>query len=507
VGGVEPPAPGRRLGGRYRIDAPLARGGMATVWRAHDELLGRAVACKTLHPELAHDEALRVRFRQEAVAAAGIEHPNVVSVYDTGEDDGTAFIVMELVEGESLRQRLDRVGALDPATAGAIAGQVAIALAHAHAQGVVHRDVKPANVLLARDGMVKVTDFGIAKATGGADLTRTGMVVGTARYLSPEQVQGLPTDARTDVYALGLVLYEMLAGRPAYSGDTEFATALARLAAPPTDLTRVRPEVPAPLAAVVAAALQPEAAHRIPDAATFAELLRRAAAGVAPPVAPPAPGPVGSPAGPPTGGAPGARRTASDRGSGSAPARSRRGPGRVLRVVAFLVLLAALGVAAGMVTARIVGDDGSVRVDGAAGASEIVEVRDFDPGGDGAENPATAARAADGDPATAWSSETYATRDLGGIKPGVGLVVTLRDPARVSEVALDGAAGADVEIRIADDAPATLAGWGPVRGRGTDLAAEARIGIDPTVTGRFVLVWFTRTPASGRIDVREVRVT
>lgn len=504
MGGVEPPAPGRRLGGRYRIDAPLARGGMATVWRAHDELLGRAVACKTLLPELTHDEALRSRFRQEAVAAAGIEHPNVVSVYDTGEDDGTAFIVMELVEGESLRERLDRVGALDPAAAGAIAGQVAIALAHAHAQGVVHRDVKPANVLLGRDGAVKVTDFGIAKATGSADLTRTGTVVGTARYLSPEQVQGLPTDARTDVYALGLVLYEMLAGRPAYAGDTEFATAVARLAAPPADLTRVRPEVPAPLAAVVAAALQPDAAHRIPDAATFAELLRRAAAGVAPPPAPP--GPVGPPPGSPPASPPGSPPRGAAGRRPAAPVRGRRGPGRVVRVVAFLVFLAVLGVAAGLVTARIVGDDGPGPVDGAAGAPAIVEVRDYDPDGDGAENPAAVDRAVDGDPATAWSSETYATRDLGGIKAGVGLVVTLRDPTPVSEVALDGAAGTDVEIRVADTAPATLSGWGPVRGRGTDLAADARIGVDPAATGRVVLVWFTRTSPSGRIDVREVRV-
>src|SRR5512139_805329 len=157
------PAPGLLLAGRYRLDERIARGGMATVWLGRDDLLGRRVAVKTLHPELAHDDALRGRFRQEAVAAAALSHPNIVATYDTGEDDGTAFIVMELVEGESLRQLLDRRRVLDPPEATAIAHQVAAALDHAHKQGVVHRDIKPANVLVPRDGPVKVTDFGIAK--------------------------------------------------------------------------------------------------------------------------------------------------------------------------------------------------------------------------------------------------------------------------------------------------------------------------------------------------------
>ncbi|MBM3660552.1 MAG: serine/threonine protein kinase, partial [Actinobacteria bacterium] len=272
---MSPPAPGHLLAGRYRLDDRIARGGMATVWLGRDDLLGRRVAVKTLHPELSHDAALRSRFRQEAVAAAALSHPNIVATYDTGEDDETAFIVMELVEGESLRQLLDRVRVLDPPQATAIAHQVAMALDHAHKQGVIHRDIKPANVLVPREGAVKVADFGIAKAAGGDDHTRTGTVVGTARYLSPEQVQGLPADARTDVYALGLVLYEMLAGRPAFSGDTEMATALARLTGPPPSLAATRPGIPPALAGVVEAALQPEAAHRIPTAADFDQALHR----------------------------------------------------------------------------------------------------------------------------------------------------------------------------------------------------------------------------------------
>jgi serine/threonine protein kinase len=241
---VTQPTPGRVLAGRYRLEQRIARGGMATVWLSHDELLGRRVAVKTLHPDLAVDEKLRGRFRQEAIAAAALSHPNIVATYDTGEDDGSAFIVMELVEGPSLRQVIDKSGSLDPGPAVEIARQVAAALEHAHRNGIVHRDIKPANVLVPREGLVKVTDFGIAKATGSADLTRTGMVVGTARYLSPEQVQGLPTDARTDVYALGLVLYEMLTGRPAYQGDSEMATAVARLTGPPPPIPTIRPNVP-----------------------------------------------------------------------------------------------------------------------------------------------------------------------------------------------------------------------------------------------------------------------
>ncbi len=312
------PAPGRLLTGRYRLDQLIARGGMATVWLSRDELLGRRVAVKTLHPELAHDDALRGRFRQEAVAAAGLSHPNIVATYDTGEDDGIAFIVMELVEGESLRQLLDRRRVLDPPEACSIAHQVAAALDHAHRMGIVHRDIKPANVLVPREGAVKVTDFGIAKAAGGGDFTRTGTVVGTARYLSPEQVQGQTADARTDVYALGLVLYEMLAGRPAYSGDTEMATAIARLTGPPPPLELTRPGIPPAIAGVVEQALQPDPAHRIPSAAAFDQALHRAVGGLAPT---PRTGPLPTPAPAPTA----ARPPSTGSGTGT---RAREPPGR-----------------------------------------------------------------------------------------------------------------------------------------------------------------------------------
>ncbi|HEX4863177.1 MAG TPA: protein kinase, partial [Acidimicrobiales bacterium] len=227
--------PGRILGGRYRLVAPIARGGMAEVWEGHDEVLSRPVAVKVLQAHLASDGVFLERFRREAVTAARLAHPCVVSMYDTGVDDGTAYIVMELVRGDTLRKLLSDHGPLDVGLSVTITRQIADALADAHQAGLVHRDIKPANVLLLDDGWggvrVKVTDFGIAKASEGlgADLTRTGTVLGTPKYLSPEQIRGEEPDARADLYSLGVVLFEMLAGEPPYSGSTDMATALAHL--------------------------------------------------------------------------------------------------------------------------------------------------------------------------------------------------------------------------------------------------------------------------------------
>lgn len=266
-------APGRVLGGRYRLDHKLARGGMATVWVAEDPLLSRNVAVKLLHPELAIDEGLRARFRNEAIAAARLTHPGIVATYDTGDDDGVAYIVMELVDGFNLRHILDRNGRLAVGDAVSIGSQVAEALDHAHRHGLVHRDVKPANVLVQPDGRVKVTDFGIAKATGTDDLTRTGTVIGTARYLAPEQVNGEPVDARADVYALGLVLYEMLTGRPPFGGDTDVATAVARLTSTPDPIRSIRPEVPRPVEDVVARSLARDPEYRYASARDLRDAL------------------------------------------------------------------------------------------------------------------------------------------------------------------------------------------------------------------------------------------
>ena len=247
----------RVLGGRYRLVRHLARGGMAEVYVAEDELLNRTVAVKVLFPELAQDEAFVERFRREARAAASLNHHNIVSVYDFGEDEGSWFIVMEYVEGRNLRDIIRSEGQLEPAHAAEVGAEVAAALAAAHAQGIIHRDVKPANVLIAADaGTVKVADFGIARAAGARQgLTMPGTVLGTATYLSPEQAQGAEVDFRTDVYSLGMVVYEMLAGKPPFTGDSPVAVAYQQLSQTAPPPSTHNPDVPPALDAIVMRAM------------------------------------------------------------------------------------------------------------------------------------------------------------------------------------------------------------------------------------------------------------
>ncbi|MGH9032742.1 MAG: Stk1 family PASTA domain-containing Ser/Thr kinase [Acidimicrobiia bacterium] len=243
---------------RYEIQRGIARGGMAQVYLARDQLLDRPVAIKALFPEFARDPSFVERFRREAQAAANLNHPNIVGIYDWGQERGTYFIVMEYVEGRSLRDLIRAQGALPPAQVAEIGAEIAGALAFAHRAGVVHRDVKPGNVLMTAAGRVKVTDFGIARATQGnvgEALTQTGAVMGTATYFSPEQAQGLPVDGRSDVYSLGVVLFEMLTGEPPFSGDTPVVVAykhVREVAPRPSDRAL---DVPPDLDQIVAAAM------------------------------------------------------------------------------------------------------------------------------------------------------------------------------------------------------------------------------------------------------------
>jgi eukaryotic-like serine/threonine-protein kinase len=246
---------GRVFSNRYEIQRELAQGGMAEVYLAHDQLLNRPVALKALFPEYAREPSFVERFRREAQAAANLNHPNIVAIYDWGQEDGTYFIVMEYVEGRSLRDLIRSEAPIDSNQAAEITAEIASALAFAHRNGVVHRDVKPGNVLLTRTGTVKVTDFGIARAGTSDGLTQTGSVMGTATYFSPEQAQGLPVDGRSDVYALGVVLYEMVTGVAPFTADSPVSVAYKHVRETAVLPTERNPEVPPDLEIIIVTAL------------------------------------------------------------------------------------------------------------------------------------------------------------------------------------------------------------------------------------------------------------
>jgi serine/threonine-protein kinase len=258
---------GKVFSNRYEIQRQLAQGGMAEVYLAHDQLLNRPVALKALFPEYAREPSFVERFRREAQAAANLNHPNIVAIYDWGQEDGTYFIVMEYVEGRSLRDLIRSEAPLDPNQAAEISAEIASALGFAHRNGVVHRDVKPGNVLLTRSGTVKVTDFGIARAGTSDGLTQTGSVMGTATYFSPEQAQGLPVDGRSDVYALGVVLYEMLTGVAPFTADSPVSVAYKHVREDPVPPSERNPEIPGDLEVIVATALakDPEQRYQTAD--------------------------------------------------------------------------------------------------------------------------------------------------------------------------------------------------------------------------------------------------
>jgi len=271
----------RVLNDRYEVEATLGEGGMARVFRGTDRVLGRTVAIKVLAGKYAGDDSFVARFRREAQAAAGLNHPNIVGVYDTGDHGDMHYIVMEYVEGDTLADVLRRDGPMNPDRASVVAGEVATALQAAHDTGLVHRDVKPGNVMIDDENRVKVMDFGIARAAADDTLTQTGVVLGTASYLSPEQAQGLPVDARSDIYSLGCVLYEMLTGRPPFVGDTPVSIAYKHVNEEPRPPSELNPSVPAHLDAAVRRSLAKDPHDRFPSADAFRAALAGGQAGTA----------------------------------------------------------------------------------------------------------------------------------------------------------------------------------------------------------------------------------
>lgn len=574
-----------RLGNRYELKAPLAAGGMAQVWSATDLDLDREVAAKILHPHLATDSAFVERFRREAVAAAGLSHESIVSIYDTVSSGSTEAIVMELIDGRTLRAMIDEAGALPAADVIHYGVRIASALDAAHRAGIVHRDIKPANIMVCPDRRVLVTDFGIAKAGTDADLTTTGTLLGTAKYLSPEQVSGEPIDPRSDLYSLGVVLFEALTGTVPFRANTDAATALARLHQNPPRVRELRANVPGPLEAIVDRLMARDVRDRFPRAIDVAEALARVDPSAPPgpvsdPVALDGPGtarlrppepPPGTHTGPPTGNpapysAPGANRgeppavgaaayvpradvtppadtgsTASrppdppptatqgppladpslellgvERPLGAAPdpvgaervKRSRRsrvlGLGLVVLVVAGLV--GAVGAFGGL------GDDAVVNpFDESSPGLAIAGVTSFDPqttDDPKEENEEQTPLAIDGDIETAWRTEIYRRRQLGGLKDGVGLLLTIEKPLPLNQIELvTNTTGWEADIYVGTEfSDVDLASWG--QPAAVVQAGSNRVVRDlGRVEGDVILIWITDTGESDgrfRFELAEV---
>ena len=467
------------IDGRYRVISRLGSGGMADVYLAQDQLLGREVAVKVLHHHFAEDHEFVERFRREASSAAALSHPNIVGIFDRGEWNGTYYIAMEYVAGRSLKAIVREQGPLAPAAAIDIVVQILRAARFAHRRGVIHRDLKPHNVILDEEGRARVTDFGIARALEAPERTESGTILGTGSYVAPEQAQGERVGQPADVYSLGIVLYELLAGEPPFRGSSFVETAVRHVNEAPPDVRERRPDVPPALAALVGRCLQKSPAVRPTAAEVAAELgaFVRTPAASAP--VEPAPEPEDE------------RTLVISRRP--AAARRRRWP--LVLLAAALVAAAALGAAA------LLRDDGDA---GAAGTLVRVQaVATYDPLGDGTENDGEIAFATDGDATTFWSTEGY--DDFAATKEGVGLVLDAGAASLRTLTERTSLPGWTAEIRTADD-PA-----GPferVVGEAQQTDAETTWQLGGEGTGPYLAIWITElAPEDGRDHARVDEVT
>jgi serine/threonine protein kinase len=463
---------------------------MAEVWEADDIVLGRAVAVKILHPQFANDPIVRQRFHIEAIAAARLVDPSIVAIYDTVDLDGCDAIVMELVRGRTLRDFLDERGALDPIEVVHIGAEVAGALAIAHKAGVIHRDIKPANILLSDDGRVLVTDFGIAKVLDEPDLTRTAQVLGTVKYLAPEQVEGGPVDGRTDLYALGAVLYEAVCGEAPFRAETPAALALARMHRDPARPSLALAEIPVDLETTVMRAMSRAPGDRFASANDMrAALLSTRFDVLADPTR--TPGPLDGP--PPT----------------SRVKRGRSGIVVTLIVVAVLLLIALL-VASTDAGRTFLSSQPATTSTTTPRQLAISTAHSFDPTDKtGFENEAAAMNAVDADSLTSWSTEAYTSRSFGNLKSGVGLVIDLAAEDVIGSIAIDSPSGGwSVEAYVATGAPTTLLGWGPAVASASDIHGSLTLDLH-RARGNAVLLWITQlkdTPP-WQVTITDVIVT
>jgi serine/threonine-protein kinase len=470
---------GTLISDRYRIDQKIGSGGMSTVYQALDPTLERWVAIKLMHRDISSDPDQLERFRREARAVAQLNHPHVVTVIDAGEDDGAPFIVFEYVEGETLKDRIRRQGRLPVSEAVAYAIEIGRALECAHMNRLVHRDVKPQNVLIDPDGRAKVTDFGIARSLEAHGLTATGRVLGTTDYVSPEQALGHEVTPQSDIYSLGVVLYEMLTGEPPFRAESQVAVAMKHVREPLPDVQRLRPEISAALAAVVERATAKETANRYQSVGELVHDLEEVLAIEA------------ARSGQATGEATTVLRSLSDDTADFAPVRLRH-PKRVIFLT--LLLLALVGVAVWFLASRAERGPGAGPVVAEPPGLERVQLpsdaaSDYDPqGDDGEERDDLRGLAIDGDPATAWYTENYRdTPEFGGLKEGVGLMLGLGAPAIASEmVVASPTPGARFQVLGPD-----VGGEREVLAEGEFTGTEQVVPLAPSEPARAYVLWIT----------------